>query len=70
MSATDPTYRVVADVEDAYMLVPAGQPTATGWRDVGEAGSRDDCLAYIRAIDGETRAPVLRCLLERGRRLP
>jgi len=70
MSATDPTYRVVADVEDAYTLVLVGQPASAGWRDVGKAGSRDDCLAYIRAIDAETCAAVLRRLLERGRRLP
>ena len=57
-------YRVIADCEDAYAIWPADRESLPAWRTVGQAGSLEECRAFIAAIETETRAAVLKQKLE------
>jgi amino acid adenylation domain-containing protein len=41
-------WRVVANDERQYSLWPEARPRPAGWRDAGPAGTRAECLEYIR----------------------
>ena len=41
------TYRVVVNHEEQYSIWPIGQEIPKGWRDVGQSGSKEECLNYI-----------------------
>lgn len=60
-------YKVIANSEDEYAIWPVAGPRLAGWRNVGKVGAREDCVRYIREIDGETRGAVLRKRLEQDR---
>ena len=44
------TYKVVVNHEEQYSIWPADRKNAFGWRDVGKAGTKDECLAYIEEV--------------------
>jgi MbtH protein len=44
-------YKVVVDHEDRYSIWPARKENPLGWRDIGKAGLRAECLSYIRSLD-------------------
>ena len=44
---TTDRFVVVVNDEEQHSLWPAYRSIPAGWRDVGYAGSRQDCLAYI-----------------------
>ena len=44
-------YRVVVNYEERYSIWPERKETPLGWRDTGKAGSRAECLDYIRSLD-------------------
>jgi MbtH protein len=43
-------YKVVVNHEEQYSIWPAGRDIPPGWRDVGKAGSKTECLAYIKEV--------------------
>ena len=43
-------YTVVVNHEEQYALWPLGRPHAPGWREAGKSGSREECLAFVRAV--------------------
>lgn len=48
-------YRVVMNQEEQYSIWPSDQELPAGWSDVGKAGSKAECLAYINAAWSDMR---------------
>ncbi|HEY0152093.1 MAG TPA: MbtH family protein [Longimicrobium sp.] len=40
-------YRLLVNGGGQYSIVPVNGAVPAGWRDVGKAGHKDECLAYI-----------------------
>ena len=53
-------YKVVVNDEEQYCLWPAQRANALGWHDTGKAGSREECLAYIKEVWTDMRPLSLR----------
>jgi MbtH protein len=53
-------YIVVINHEGQYSIWPSGREIPRGWDDVGRAGSREDCLAYIEEAWTDMRPLSLR----------
>ncbi len=43
-------YQVVINHEEQYSIWPAHRDIPLGWNAVGKAGTKDDCLAYIKEV--------------------
>src|ERR1051325_1598213 len=43
-------YKVVVNHEEQYSLWPASRANALGWNDAGKAGSKEECLEYIKEV--------------------
>ncbi len=43
-------YKVVVNHQDQYSIWPAHRKNAFGWKDAGMAGSKQECLAYIKEV--------------------
>ncbi len=41
-------YKVVVNHEQQYSIWPADRENPCGWTDVGQSGSKTECLAYIK----------------------
>jgi MbtH protein len=41
-------YTVVVNHEDQYSIWPAGRALPAGWREAGQTGDKQTCLAWIR----------------------
>jgi MbtH protein len=52
-------WRVVINDEGQYSLWPSDRAEPPGWTDAGRGGSRDECLAFIRAV-WDDRRPLSR----------
>lgn len=53
-------YKVVVNHEEQYSIWPAHRENATGWRDAGKTGSRQECLAHIKDAWTDMRPLSLR----------
>ncbi|HEX6596910.1 MAG TPA: MbtH family NRPS accessory protein, partial [Acidimicrobiales bacterium] len=53
-------YKVVVNHEEQYSVWPADRENATGWRDAGKTGTRDECTEYIREVWTDMRPLSLR----------
>ncbi|MBM7775492.1 MbtH protein [Actinokineospora baliensis] len=47
---TTQTCKVVINDEEQYSIWPAQWDNPAGWRDVGVAGSKADCLSHIEQV--------------------
>jgi MbtH protein len=56
----DRTYAVVRNDEDQFSIWPADRQPPAGWHPAGPAGSRADCLEYIRDAWTDMRPRSLR----------
>ncbi len=54
------TYKVVLNDEQQYSIWPADRENASGWRDAGKSGTRQECLAYIKEVWTDMRPLSLR----------
>ena len=43
-------YVVVVNHEEQYSIWPAGRELPDGWTDVGQSGTKEECLAYIQEV--------------------
>ncbi|MBW4511492.1 MAG: MbtH family protein [Scytonematopsis contorta HA4267-MV1] len=43
-------YKVVVNNEEQYSIWPADRENALGWKDVGQKGSKAECLTYIKEV--------------------
>ncbi len=70
MSWNDPdredntTYKVVVNHEEQYSISPAHKANPEGWRDAGKAGSKAECLDYIKEVWADMRPLSLREKME------
>lgn len=53
-------YKVVMNHEEQYSIWPADRENALGWKDVGKAGSKEECLAFIKEVWTDMRPLSLR----------
>ena len=53
-------YKVVVNDEEQYSIWPADRENALGWKDIGQQGSKAECLAYIKEVWTDMRPLSLR----------
>ena len=53
-------YKVVMNHEEQYSIWPADRENALGWTDAGKTGTKEECLAYIKAVWTDMRPLSLR----------
>lgn len=58
------TYKVVVNHEEQYSIWPDYKENPLGWKDVGKAGSKAECLAYIKEVWVDMRPLSLRKKME------
>ncbi len=65
MSAEDDIeYKVVVNHEEQYSIWPADRENAPGWKDAGQKGTKEECLAYIERVWTDMRPLSLRKKME------
>jgi MbtH protein len=58
-------YKVMVNHEEQYSIWPADDSeTPVGWKDVGQVGTREECLAYIKEVWTDMRPLSLRRRME------
>lgn len=57
-------YKVVVNHEEQYALWMLQKENAAGWSDAGVAGSKEECLEYIRKVWTDMRPLSLRKAME------
>lgn len=57
---TPSTYRVVMNDEEQYSIWLAERDMPLGWHDVGQAGTKEECLGYIDEVWTDMRPLSLR----------
>ena len=58
------TYKVVVNHEEQYSIWPEYKEIPLGWSDVGKAGLKAECLAYIKEVWTDMRPLSLRKKME------
>ncbi|MFD0407170.1 MbtH family protein [Kitasatospora sp. NPDC127116] len=56
----DDGYVVVTNSEEQYSIWPQGRELPPGWRETGEQGSKEACLAHIDEVWTDMRPLTLR----------
>lgn len=56
----DAIFKVVTNHEEQYSIWPDYKQIPAGWRAVGKAGNKRECLAYIEAVWTDMRPLSLR----------
>ena len=68
MSDTEPEddrrYAVVVNDEEQYSIWPADREIPAGWKAVGQAGTKTECLKYIEEVWTDMRPLSLREAME------
>jgi uncharacterized protein YbdZ (MbtH family) len=57
-------YKVVVNHEEQYSIWPEYKENPLGWKDVGKAGPKAECLAYIKEVWTDMRPLSLRKKME------
>jgi len=63
-------YKVVLNHEEQYSIWPEYKENPLGWKDVGKAGPKAECLAYIKEVWTDMRPLSLRRRMEEMARNP
>lgn len=63
-------YKVVVNHEEQYSIWPEYKAIPLGWQDVGKAGPKAECLAYIKDVWTDMRPLSLRKKMEELARNP
>ena len=58
-------FNVVVNHEEQYSIWPQGRPNAPGWRDAGKAGTKEECLAWVKEVWVDMRPLSLRKQMEK-----
>lgn len=61
------TYVVLVNHEEQYSLWLQGREAPPGWSVVGQPGSKEECLAYVKEVWTDMRPLSLRERPEAGR---
>lgn len=54
------TYKVVINHEEQYSIWPTDRANPLGWQDAGKAGSKEECLEFIKEVWTDMRPLSLR----------
>lgn len=57
-------FKVVLNHEEQYSIWPAERENAPGWNDAGKAGTKQECLEYIKEVWTDMRPLSLRRAME------
>lgn len=57
-------YKVVVNLEEQYSIWPEYRENPPGWNEVGKAGTKAECLAYIKEVWTDMRPLSLRKKME------
>jgi MbtH protein len=57
-------YTVVVNHEEQYSIWFADREIPLGWKEVGKAGNKDECLSYIKEVWTDMRPLSLRIQME------
>src|SRR5215472_1001537 len=57
-------YKVVVNDEEQYSIWPKYKENPSGWRNVGKAATKAECLAYIKEVWRDMRPLSLRKKME------
>ena len=60
MTVSEIRYRVVVNDEEQYSVWPEDRPEPEGWRAVGVAGSKQECLDHIERVWTDMRPRSVR----------
>ena len=60
-------YKVVVNDEAQYSIWPADRDNPPGWREVGQAGSKQECLDHIQEVWTDMRPLSLRKQMEENK---
>ena len=60
-------YKVVQNHEAQYSIWPVDRENPPGWREAGESGPKQECLAFIREVWTDMRPLSLRRAMEERR---
>ena len=63
-------YKVVVNHEEQYSIWPEYKENPLGWKDVGKAGPKAECLAYIKEVWTDMRPLSLRKKMEERAKNP
>ena len=58
-------YKVVVNHEEQYSIWPVDKENALGWNDEGKIGTKEECLAHIKAVWTDMRPLSLRKKMEK-----
>ena len=58
--AAAPQFKVLVNHEEQYSLWRDDWPDAPGWRETGQRGTREECLAYVDQVWTDMRPLSLR----------
>ena len=58
-------YKVVVNREEQYSIWPAHWENASGWKDEGKNGTKQECLAYIKEVWTDMRPLSLRKTMQK-----
>ncbi len=61
-------YKAALNHEEQYFIWPAERENASGWRDVGKNGLKEECLAFIKEVWADMRPLSLRRKIEEAAR--
>ena len=61
-------YKVVVNQEEQYSIWPADRENPLGWSDAGKAGTKEECLAWIKEVWTDMRPLSLRKKMEEAAR--
>ena len=53
-------YTVVVNHEEQYSIWPTGRELPSGWREIGQSGTKDECLKHIGEVWTDMRPLSLR----------
>jgi MbtH protein len=53
-------YKVIINDEEQYSVWPADRASASGWRDAGKSGTKEECLAFIKTVWTDMRPHSVR----------
>jgi MbtH protein len=57
-------YKVVVNHEEQYSIWPVHKANPFGWRDAGNSGPKDDCLAWVKTVWTDMRPLSLRSRMD------
>ncbi len=57
-------YKVVLNHEEQYSIWPVTRANPLGWKDGGKAGTKDECLAFIKEVWKDMRPLSVRKQME------